>query len=323
MPRLPLLLLPMLLLLSACDSPPQSHTSRSSAFEQPLTLTLLGTSEQHAREAAEVALEDLHFIAEVSHPWRPGPLGRSNQMFGLAGEFSANPSIMPMLERAAELEQLSHGYYAPALGKLNALWGFHSDLPTGPIPAEEEIQAILEAEPTLDAIHREGITMRSDNPAVQVDFGPFARGYAIDTARDRLIEEGIETALLDNDNFIATVGEGWQFSLGNNGMLPLQAGEAAVTLDTTEYRLDDGQLPYHPHLNPQSGYPGRGIERVTVLHPSAGTAAALAHALLAGGEAMLPQQLQRLPLEHALIQTNDGRSITTPALEQRLRAVRN
>ena len=324
----PATLLPLALLLLAtlagCTPAPESYSARSQAFSQPLEVTVAGLQQQRAEAAAHSAIEDLLFIAEVSHPWRPGPLGRTNQLLSFEAEFSANPSILPMIRLATELERQSDGRYAPALGQLQQLWGFHSDPPQGEVPAAEAISDILKARPRMEDIRIEGIRMRSENAAVRIDFGPFAQGYALDTARERLRDHGVTSARIDNGNAVVVLGEGWRLALPGEAerRLALQPGEAALTLSREDRSFSDAQGRYHPYLDPATGYPGRGIDTVTVIDTSAATAAALAQALMAGGEAQLAAQLQQLRPKYALVQTEDGRTVTTAAMAKRLGAVR-
>lgn len=324
----PVALIPLSLLLLAilagCTPAPETYSARSQAFTQPLEVTIVGLEQEPAEAAAFSAIEDLLFIAEVSHPWKPGPLGRTNQLLSFEAEFSANPSILPMIRQATELAQQTGGQYAPALGQLQQLWGFHNDPPQGKVPDAEAITAILDARPQMDDIHIDGIRMRSDNAAVRIDFGPFAQGYALDTARERLREHRVTRARIDNGNAVAVLGEGWSLTLPgeHNGTLPLQDGEAAITLSSEDRGFSAVQEHYHPYLDPATGYPGRGIHAVTVIDSRAARAAAVAQALLAGGEAQLAAQLQQLGPQYALVLTQDGRMVTTAAMAKRLGTVR-
>lgn len=314
----------VLFTMAACAPKPPCNTVTSSAFSQPLELTVCGQPNTDANTAAAAAIEDLLFIAEVSHPWNPGPLGRTNQLLGFETEFSANPSILPMIRQATALSHRTQGYYAPALGKLQQLWGFHSELPAGPPPVQGEIDKLIQANPRMSDIRIDGIRMRSNNAAVRVDFGPFAQGYAVDTAIQRLRESGIARARLINGRITAVLGREWKVSIENTPLqgLVLRDGEAAATLSTEDHSYPQGDMNYHNYLNPFTGHPGRGLKSITVIHGSAATAAALAQALLAGGETKLAELLQVIEVEYALAITSDGRTIATEAMTKRLGAVR-
>ncbi|MFO7594557.1 MAG: FAD:protein FMN transferase [Pseudomonadota bacterium] len=313
----------LLLALSGCNSAPEPYTATGQAFSRPLEVTVQGVAQPRANEAAQSAIEDLLFIAEVSHPWKPGPLGRTNQLFTFESRFSANPSILPMIRKAAALAEKTGGYYAPHLGKLQQLWGFHSEFPEASTPDREEIEAILDSHPQMSDIQIHGIRMQSTNAELRIDFGAFAQGYALDTARQRLQEQGIHHARIANGNAVVALGDGWTYTLPTQPeqTLPLHDGEAAVTLTTEGHAFDSNDA--HPYLDPATGYPSKGLRSVTVIHSSAADAAAIAQALLAGGEEKLNEQLAVIPVEFALITTIEGKSVTTPGLDSRIVDVRN
>lgn len=313
-----------LLLLAGCTPSPESHTVTDEAFSRPLELTLIGLPAAQAEAAAQSAIEDLQFIAEVSHPWKPGPLGRTNQLLALKAEFSANPSVLPIIRLARKLSERTGGNYAPAQGKLQQLWGFQGERPAKMPPDAESIEAVLEANPKMEDIHIEGIRMRSSNAAVRVDFGAVAQGYAIDTAIERLREHHVKAARISNANAMAVIGSGWTVQLDgiSNTPLPLQDGETVIILTTAGRGETAQRHSRHPFLDPKTGYPSKGLRTVTVIHSNAATAAAMAQALLAGGEKQLATQLKVLPVKYALAITSDGRQIVTPDMAHRLDTVR-
>jgi len=307
--------------LGGCTPTEQSFVAKSEAFSQPLQLTLHGLAPADSGRIADSAIADLHFIAEVSHPWQPGSLGRTNQLLSLTAKFSANPSILPLIDKATRLSAQSHGYYAPAQGKLQQLWGFHSEFPDGPLPKAEAIAELIAANPQMSDIHLEGIRMYSDNPAVRIDFGALPQGYALDTARKRLLEVGVRRARLDNGNAIAVLGDGEQAHLAGQMTVRLRKDEAVITLSTDERGFDIEDRHYHPFLDPNSGYPSEGLLSVSVLHPSAASAAAYAQALLAGGRGKLAELMKVIPVEYVLAVTDKGEILLSDGLKRRLTTV--
>jgi thiamine biosynthesis lipoprotein len=308
--------LALCLALLGC-SPPSPYQASDRAFDQPLVLTLHDLEAPRARAAAGEALSDLHFIEEVSHPWKPGPLGRTNQLLGMEAEFSANPSLLPMIRQAGRLASASDGYFNPALGKLRTLWGLHQDRPdnTAP-PAEAAIREVLEQAPRMADIELEGIRMRGGNSALRIDFGPFAQGFAVDTAMLRLREAGITHARLQNGRLrAALLPQGQQSSdekldLGAAGEVTLRLlhGEALVRLDSAT----------ETYLDPRSGRPPQQRSVTVVIAPAAALAAAAAEALLHVPPDQEGELLQRMGVTHALRQRSGSAPLLTPAMAQRV-----
>lgn len=318
-----------MLLLGACDQSPQApqakmdwHNTRSAVFGGPVEIAVR-TSPELAARALEVAVDDLHYVAGITHPWRPGALGRTNELLAMNAEFSGNPSGLPMIRQATELYRQSEGYFNPALGHLQRLWGFHQDDLDFVLPATtEELQQVLDAAPTMDDIRIDGIRVIADNPQVRLDYGPFALGHAFDVVRNNLQGEGIAQAYLHNRNAHALLGNTQQTiqphhypQLG----LALQADEAlyTVSIEDRYYEVDGRRI--HDQLHPFTGQPVRGIRHLSVIHAeSAASAAAQAQALLLAGEQRLPELAQRMGVRHYLYQNEAGELFASAALQARL-----
>ena len=96
--------------------------------------------------------EDLKLMHKAWHPWEPGALGRVNSLLAQTGEFSAGPSVIDLVHLAKELEIKSQHLFNPAIGKLVALWGFHSNKQPGILPSDHAIKNLVKQNPTLENI---------------------------------------------------------------------------------------------------------------------------------------------------------------------------
>jgi FAD:protein FMN transferase len=310
----------ILLSLIACsaDAP---FESRTTAFGQPLLLEIDGVPTEKAQVEADDIFADLHYISDAAHPWSAGALGRTNQLLKMTAKFSANPSVLPLIAAAQRLEKETHGYYAPALGGLQQLWGFHSELPDGPVPEATSIKELLAAKPAMSDVRVNGIVIDNNNPSVRIDFGPMAKGYALDVALQRLRDAKITHAKLVNGNMLAVVGAGWNAKLANGQSLPLRDGEVEITLERDEHAYTLGDKSYHPYLDPFTGYPSSGLLSVSVIHSRGADAAAFAQALLSGGRGKLEELLRVIPVKYALAVTDEGEIILSDGLKRRLGTV--
>lgn len=316
------------LVLSACQPTPETggalrQSTETTAFGLSTQIEVWARNNEQAATALRYAVEDLHYVAEISHPWRPGALGRTNELLGMAAEFSANPSGLPMIRQATELYRLSEGYFNPAMGWLQNMWGFHQADIDFVLPADPQaVNRLLAAAPSMEDIRIEGIRIASSNPQLRLDYGPFAPGYGLDIARQRLHEVGIHQATIHTPNAYLVLGEphsSLTLTHYPELTLALTAGEALYTVSIEDrYYEADGQR-VHPFINPFDGQPVRGIRHLTVIHPdSAASAAAQAQALLLVGEDKLPALAQRMGVHHYLWQHEDGHYLASPAMRERL-----
>lgn len=164
--QLQYLLLFVLLFLTGCHHPQHDYHDSREFFGSEIHITLHETDKVTATRAYATLWEDFSYMHSMWHPWHPGSIGRTNTLLALNREFSANPSVLPLIEKARQLSSASNYFYNPTLGKLAELWGFQGDsAPTGPPPAAEQIQSLVAQNPTLDDIEINGVRMRGANPA--------------------------------------------------------------------------------------------------------------------------------------------------------------
>lgn len=330
-PRAATILLACAWLLVACSEPESVRSEQLLTMGTLVEISLWGVSDEEAARGFEAAREDFDFMHEAWHPWRPGPLGRTNQMLAATAWFSANPSVLPLVEPAKRLYRDSHGLFNPALGRLVRLWGFHQDeRPEGtPPPAEEAIDALLAAGPDMDDVQLEGIRMRSTNAAVQLDMGGFAKGVAVDRVIAALRELGIENAIVNAGGDLRAIGRPgdrpWRIGLrhpsgeGVLAALEVSGDESVFTSGAYERYFEHEGRRYHHILDPRTGYPAEGSVSVTVIHPDAATADAAATALFVAGPGDWHAVARDMGLHYVMLVDSDGVVHMNPAMAERVR----
>jgi thiamine biosynthesis lipoprotein len=264
------------------------------------------------------------------HAWEPGRLTEVNQAFAAGEAAMADPHIVELVRRSQELESRSGGRFNPAIGGLIGLWGFHtSDYPvTGPPPTRAEIDRILAQRPSSRDIVIDGLQLHSDNPAVQLDFGGIAKGYAVDLAVQHLRARGIENAIVNAGGDLRAVGRHgerpWRVAVrkpggGVIGAVEVRGDESLFTSGNYErFRLDATER--YPHiLDPRSGWPVGHVASVTVIAGEGVLADAAATALVVAGLDDWPAVAAALGLEQVLVIDESGQVYLTPEMAQRVR----
>lgn len=292
---------------------------------QTFEITLRGLPQSAARAAATGAARDLRFILAVTRPWGANPLGRTNQLLATGAEFSANPSVMPLILRAQTLSKRSGGLFNPAIGRLWDLWGFKGDAaPAGPPPDPAAVAALVAKHPTMADISLQGIRMRSANRAVKLNLGALAEGHALDVAMTRLAEAGAREATVRLGHGLRVLtGDGEMTETlevaGDKATVNLRGDVGLYTLAARDRYFDYEGTRYPAVIDPRTGRPAEGVDSVTVIQPSAGDAGAIATALFVAGPGGWPATAAALGAKEVMLVDANGRVHLTADMARRVR----
>lgn len=328
--RAVLMLLLCGMLLSAC-SRPEVFRQESYVFGTRVDVAVYGEDKAQADSATAAVLREFDRLHRAYHAWEPSELTALNAAIARGEPHEVSDELAAMLRDAQQMAAMGDELFDPALGALIALWGFHTDtfVPVRPDPAR--LQALLDARPRMSDLVIEGNRVSSRNPAVQLDLGGYAKGYALDRANAILREQGVLNALVNIGGNVMALGkkgdQPWRIGIQHPrnpaplATMPLYDGEAVGTSgDYQRYFELDGERYAHL-LDPRTGQPAHGTQSLTVLitpRPAAGTLsdAASKPAYLAGEG--WREQTRRFGIDHALRIAEDGRVEVTRSLRARL-----
>lgn len=320
-------------LVGACAPAPEKSAYKRQFFTlgTVVEISLWDVDEPLAAEAVrrvEAVLNDIHVRW---HAWEPSELTRLNAAIA-AGEASlVSPETADVLRLAREYAHRSGDLFNPAIGRLVDLWGFHSgEPPTGPPPSTDAIQALLDAAPSMADLRFDDEIVHSDNAAVQLDLGAFAKGYAVDRAIVALHELGIQDAIVNAGGDLRAIGRHgdrpWRIGIrqpDNQGgilaSIETRRDESVFTSGNYERYFDFEGQRYHHILDPRDGYPAQHTLSVTVIHHSAAIADAAATALFVAGPADWVEMARSLGISHMMLIDADKTIHMTPKMMERIR----
>ncbi|MFZ2648592.1 MAG: FAD:protein FMN transferase, partial [Burkholderiaceae bacterium] len=260
--------------------------------------------------------------------WKPGDVGTLNRAFAAGHSAATTPALLALIRSAAQLEAQSFGLFNAGIGGAVGTWGFHDDvMRPGARPDGAVLARWRKARPSLAQLEIRGHEVYSPNPQLQLDFGAYAKGVAIDWALTRLQMRGIDDALVNLGGNLAAMrcdGPGWRIGIrdpagdGLIAQLLTQGREAVVTSGSYErFRLLDGERCTHI-LDPQTAAPAGELVSVTVVHACAARADAAATALLVAGRQGWRRVARRMGVAQVLIVDRHLRGEVTAPLAQRL-----
>ena len=324
------LILALVLALAACSPAKGLHQDRLYVFGTLVDLTLWDVTEQQGRAAVAELARELEVEHVEWHAWKPGPLVDLNAALARGETARATPHLVRLIEISQRLSRQSDGLFDPAIGGLVRLWGFHSDDPlTGvPPPPREAIAAWLAQRPSMDDLRVDGERVSSRNPAVQLDFGAIAKGYAVDLAIARLQAMGIQNAIVNAGGGMTAIGrrEGrpWRIGVrhpqGRGVLAALELGEheAVHTSGNYERYNEHEGIRYGHIIDPRTGYPGREIVSATVIHGDGAVADAAATALVLAGVADWERIARQMGVRLAMLVDESGTVHMPPAMAERV-----
>ena len=190
----------------------------------------------------------------------------------------AEPELMDLLLSVRQWRQAYGGVLNPAMGAVLDLW--HDAREDGTVLPDEA--ALQEAAQHMDydqvILDEEAGTVYFEDPALSLDVGAVAKGYAAQLTSDTLRENGLDSFLLNAGGNVVCGGkplDGRDFWVV--GVEDLDGVSTRETLGATDlsvvtsgdyqrYYTVDG-VRYHHLIDPETLYPAAHMHAVTILHP--------------------------------------------------------
>jgi thiamine biosynthesis lipoprotein len=315
--------------LTACDRAPEVYQQQVLALGTLVDISINGVDDKKAHAAVDAVTGQLETIQHHWHAWQPSRLTEINAKLQAGEMVALSPDESRIFQQAIDVSKRSDYLFNPAIGKMVALWGFHSDeRPVTPPPSSAEIQVLLQQHPSMADLTLENNTLRSRNPAVQIDFGGFVKGVAIDLAIAELKRLGINNAIVNAGGDLRVIGhkdkQPWRIGIrhprasGVIASIEAQSDESVYTSGDYERYFDYQGQRYHHIIDPRSGMPVQGVTSVTVIHDDAATAEAADKALFIAGTNEFAKMAAQLNISQAMLIDAQGTVYLTPTMAKRI-----
>jgi thiamine biosynthesis lipoprotein len=324
-------------LLVACG-PSEPWRQESYVFGTRVELAIAGVPEAQARVAGNRVLQEFDRLHRTYHAWQPSELSALNEAIAAGRTQEVSAEFAGYIREAQAVAAAGDHLFDPGIGRLIALWGFHTDDIQPRLPDAAAVKALLAQHPSIADLRVDGNRVGSSNRSVALDFGGYLKGVALDRAAASLKQDGIANALINiGGNVMALgtrdgAGTPWRIGIQH----PRPQGVGGAPLATLELR--DGEAigtsgDYHRYfevaghrychlLDPRSGFPAEGTQAVTVLiapGPGAGMRSdALSKPIFIAGSEWRAMA-QKLGVAAVLKVGGDGTVSLTPAMQARVK----
>jgi thiamine biosynthesis lipoprotein len=286
-PRL-LTLLALAWLLAACGQP-APWRQESYVFGTRVELLVAGVPEAQARAAGTRVLQEFDRLHRTYHAWQPSEMSALNAAIAEGRTQEVAPEFAGFIREAQAVAAAGDHLFDPGIGRLVALWGFHTDDIQPHLPDPDAVRELQAQHPSIADLRLDGNRVSSRNKSVALDFGGYLKGVALDRAAALLRQDGISNALINIGGHVMALGtrDGrgtpWRVGIQHPrpqdvggaplASLDLRDGEAIGTSGDYHRYFEVGGRRYCHLLDPRTGFPAGGTQAVTILiapGPSAG-----------------------------------------------------
>jgi thiamine biosynthesis lipoprotein len=274
------LVLPLLLTGYAFAGQPQLFEAVEPHMGTLVRIQIHTSGQAEAKAAFRAAFDRIAELDDILSDYKPeSELNRLPRQPG--------PDLFRVLEAAQQLARETEGAFDVTIGPVTRLWRTarrEHRLPD-PDAVREALQHCGYRKLHLDPETR---TLTVDDPAMRLDAGGIAKGYAADEALAVLSRAGIRSALVAVSGDLAFSGappgrRGWKIDAG--GSVRELSNAAVSTSGDAEQYLEAGGQRYSHIVDPSTGMGLTHSTSVTVIAPHAIDSDALATAVSVLGEA--------------------------------------
>jgi len=264
-------------LILSCSPKEPLYNTQTYVFGTLVDISIYGETDARAQAVANIIINHYNTLHQRLHAWQASEISDINAGFAEGQSKSIKPDVAKMIQEMTKLSIQSHGTFNPAIGHLIQTWGFQSDEFKPQKIDADKIKHLVSEKPSMSDIQIANGTISSKNPAVKLDLGGYAKGYALDQGLAYLREQKIQHALINIGGNIIALGQHgnrpWQVGIQHPrqpnaiASVALPSGWAIGTSGDYQRFFDLDGKRYCHIIDPKTGYPAQGIQSVTVMIP--------------------------------------------------------
>lgn len=265
----------------------QSFSRTLKLMGNRFVITVVDGDSQTSNKLIDLAIEEIQRIEKLLTTYSEN--SQTNQINVNAGirPVKVDQEVFDLIARSIKISELTDGAFDISYGSMDTrFWNFDKTLKKLPDPEE--------AKKTVALINFKNIFLDVENRTVflkekgmRIGFGGIGKGFAADSAKKLLQENGIESGIINASGDLITwgtqpSGKPWTIALANPDFVHeefshLEVSNMAVATSGNyeKFVVIDGKKYSHT-INPKTGYPVTGIKSVSIICPIAELADAMA-----------------------------------------------
>ncbi|NND65804.1 MAG: FAD:protein FMN transferase [Gammaproteobacteria bacterium] len=292
--------------------------------------------DQTDQQTADTAFAKLETLFAQWHrdwdAWGDGALGQINQTLQSGNTVTIPNDLLPLFHRARDISNKSLGYFGPETGAVVQLWGFDDSERTLSAPPDTSaVIQLMDRTPRFADMAWDDdclVVNDKDNVTIQLDFGGFIKGAAVDAAIEQLRQLDINNAIVNTGGDLRAMGQRhdrpWRVGIKHPrantifASVAIHHDETVFTSGDYERFFEADGRRYHHILDPHNGWPSQGLVSATVLGKQGAYSDAAATALMAAGKARWQEVADSMKLHLVMVIDDQGTVYLTKAMQARL-----
>lgn len=288
-------------------------------------ITVAAKDEQTADGAITAAFKEIARLETIMSTYRPeSDISKVNSAAGLQ-PVQVHSDLILAVKKSLEFADLSRGAFNIAIGPAIDLWNVTE---SEKIPTPAELAAIR---PLIDyknvIVSEKDGTVFLAKKGMRINLGGIGKGIAADYAQEVLKSHGIGSGIIavaGDLHAIGTKPDGSKWTIGitdprktDSAIAKIHISNMSVSTsgDYERFFIKNG-VRYHHILSPETLYPSRGFQSVSVLARDSTTTDALSTAIFAMGPEAGLKLIEKLEGMEAFIVRDDGSIWMSPGLKE-------
>ena len=282
-------------------------------------------NEREAHELLDEGIREIQRIEDLLSEFRSGSITtRINEQAGIR-EVPVDDEVYSLVERCLRISALTQGAFDISVKPLKALYNFKNG--SFRFPSKEIIRETIKnigfGKIVLNP-ERKSVFLSQINMAIS--FASLGKGYAADRVKQKWIERGVTSGVINASGDLTTIGvradgSPWKVGIAHPDkkeemmfFLPVSDASIATSGDYEQYFIREGTRYSHV-INPKTGLPVKGIKSVSMISVSTELSDALATAVFVMGIDNGLYLVNQLPGTHCLIINDKNQTFYSKNLE--------
>ena len=288
-------------------------------------ITVVENNFEDANYFIDLAIKEISRIESLISSWdKNSQTSLINNSAGIK-PVQVDKELFDLIYRSIRISDLTQGAFDISYASMDKLWYFDREMKKLPTSQQiaESVSKVGFQNIVLDEKNR---TVFLKLKGMKIGFGAIGKGYAADKAKDILIENNVQSGIINASGDLTAwgqkpSGDDWMVAVVNPlnkskvfSWLPIKNSSIVTSGNYEKFINIDGKL-YSHIIDPRTGYPSEGILSVTIISENAELADALATSVFVLGTDIGIDMINQLKNVDCIIINSDNKIIKSDNIQ--------